>query len=689
MAQNYSPKIITDGLVMCLDPSLNKSYPTTDLPIKSGLLLWLDASDDTTFSYSSGTQVSQWRDKSGNNFHANQSTTAQQPLRNTTNNSRKSVFFNASTRLDFMTISSGISLPNDASIFIVYKPSAQSYQYAVLIDNYHGQGGAKGFVIQRVSTNSQFYYANGDGSGFVDTSASPWTYTDNIIQLLSLNKASSTGTPYISGTAQTSRTVYANTSQNTTGLAIGYWGHGGGRYYNGDMCEILIFNRSLTSTEMKQVHTYLGQKWGISNTDRSIIDLSGNNNNGLLGNGTTSDMPLFDVYNKGNLNFDGTNDAVIIANNFLPTNSSFSISTWVKIKIVRTSALIDSMNDSAAYDGFALWITSGGKFIFYILKNTVTSITSLQSYSTDTWYNVVAIYNQSTIAIYINGVLDVSTAYSSGFDVGTANIGLGRRGANSNDPTSCNIAQVSFYNRGLSAVEVAQNYEAQKSKFANTIVQQGLVLNLDAGNPYSYAGAGTTWYDVSGNNKIGTLTGGVTYSSIYGGDFILDGVNGYIQTDLNQNTDNAQITWEAWFWDNSPGGFVSNTAIISNYGPNATTPFTILHIFDNGIPLFGQRNSSGTQDEIYGLTSICNSIWHHVVGVVDNSNMLIYVDGVLQQTKTKITGTTTSGQNLVIGGNHLGRYQSCRIASARCYNIALSAAQVLQNYNATKGRFGL
>ena len=105
--------------------------------------------------------------------------------------------------------------------------------------------------------------------------------------------------------------------------------------------------------------------------------------------------------------------------------------------------------------------------------------------------------------------------------------------------------------------------------------------------------------------------------------------------------------------------------------------------------MFGQRNNSAAQDEIYGLTSICNSVWHHVVGVVDSSNMLIYVDGVLQQTKTKITGTTTSGQNLVIGGNHLGRYQSCRIASARCYNIALSAAQVLQNYNATKGRFGL
>ena len=63
----YSPKIVTDSLVMCLDASNNKSYPT-DLPVKNGLVMWMDAADVTTFSYSSGTTVSQWRDKSGNNL---------------------------------------------------------------------------------------------------------------------------------------------------------------------------------------------------------------------------------------------------------------------------------------------------------------------------------------------------------------------------------------------------------------------------------------------------------------------------------------------------------------------------------------------------------------------------------------------------------------------------------------------
>ncbi len=86
MALQYSPKIVQDSLVMCLDASQNKSYPT-DLPVKNGLLVWLDAADDSTFSYSSGTVVSQWRDKSGLNNHVGQSTVGSQPNRNVVKNS--------------------------------------------------------------------------------------------------------------------------------------------------------------------------------------------------------------------------------------------------------------------------------------------------------------------------------------------------------------------------------------------------------------------------------------------------------------------------------------------------------------------------------------------------------------------------------------------------------------------------
>lgn len=715
MALQYSPKIVTDSLVMCLDPSQNKSYPTTDLPVKNGLLVWLDAADDSTFSYSSGTEVSQWRDKSGNNFHANQATVANQPSRNTVVNSRKSVNFN-SANADRLRVNSGMVFTNSVTAIVFIKPGTQNFAYADILDQDHAMDGVNGWVIQRNNTASQWliWLANEAGTTWLNTNAV--SYADNTPQIVTLRKGSSTLTLSSNGTSSGDVAVADQQIRqaNYFGLNIGTWRAGNelyatSRHYNGEICEILVYNRALSLTELKQIHTYLGQKWGISNTDRQIFDLSGNNFNFSF-NGTNPRYNAKTIVSNFNTtspyavsSFGGQNLTSNILNLLY---SDHTIEVAFNAKGFRSVYSYD--NTLTTQDGQCIVLWTGQHSGLRVFQNTIIyeywnsqSSTvgigvSISSYIDKIIY-ITATRTGNTLRIYINGVLasgpTTVAATTSPIPYSQINIGAAYQG----NPTTQGYIWAGqheyhllrMYNRQLTDTEVASNYQAFKARFDNNIVRFGLIMELDAGNPYSYAGAGTTWYDVSGNNKIGTLTGGVTYSSIYGGDFILDGVNGYIQTDLNQNTDNAQITWEAWFWDNSSGGFLDNTAIISNYGPNATTPFTILHMISDGRPYFVQRNSSATEEAVYGSTSICNSIWHHVVGVVDNSNMLIYVDGVLQQTKTKINGTTTSGQNLVIGGNHLGRYQSCRIASARCYNIALSAAQVLQNYNATKGRFGL
>ena len=649
--------------------------------------MWFDAADDTTFSYSSGTQVSQWRDKSGNNFHANQSTTAQQPLRNTTNNSRKSVFFNASTRLDFMTISSGISLPNDASIFIVYKPATQSYQYAVLIDNYHGQGGNYGFVIQRVSTNTQFYYANaGDGAGFIDTSASPWTYTDNVIQLLSLNKASSTGTPYISGTVQTSRSVRAATAQYTTGLAIGYWGNGGGRFYNGDMCEILIFNRSLSSTEMKQVHTYLGQKWGISNTDRSIIDLSGNVYSGLLGNGTSSNMPSLDYYNKGALKFNGTGSYVTTGvSGIVPTSTgTYTVSVWC----------YRNTNNSSYRELLAQWTyaNSGNSFYFGFQNSDVrftdnwNPITVTGAGNTNVWMNLVGVYTVSNAYIYLNGVL--AATKGSGFTyTGTGPLIIGRQGELNSEYFDGNIGNVLIYNRALSAAEVTQNYEAQKSKFDNTIVQQGLVLNLDAGNPYSYAGAGTTWYDVSGNNYTGSLTNGPVYSTANNGVIVFDGSNDYIDITTANVAVSGNGARSIFVWmKTTAGGLIG---FVSTGNAAGSQAFNLVK-YSGGVGVMGYNNDYYPAAGAAGVT-LNDGNWHYIGATFDGTNIRTYADGKLDNTSGTFTFTTTGQNNYIGRSNHTGNenFLNGSIGLTQIYNRALSTTEVLQNYNATKGRFGL
>ena len=59
------------------------------------------------------------------------------------------------------------------------------------------------------------------------------------------------------------------------------------------------------------------------------------------------------------------------------------------------------------------------------------------------------------------------------------------------------------------------------------VIDNGLVLSLDAGNVKSYPGSGTIWYDKSGNNNNGTLTNGPTFS---GGSIVFDGVDDYVDT---------------------------------------------------------------------------------------------------------------------------------------------------------------
>jgi hypothetical protein len=680
MALQYSPKIVQDGLVMCLDASQNKSYPT-DLPVKGGLLMWMDAADDTTFSYSSGTTVSQWRDKSGFNYHMVPVSAG--PTRNAFLNSRKVIACTTSQQI----WNSSINLVTSAyTIFCVTRLSGINPN-RVLSTLYTGATGTN-WLLGHWGGHYNQYYAE----GWVQYQGYPADNTWRMYMGDWSGSSTDLANLYSNGTAITTNSNGANAGPLGLGVNIS------SEVSTCEAAEIIVFNRLLTTTERRLVHTYLGQKWGISNTDRSIIDLSGNDDNGLFGNGTGSNMPLFDYYNKGAFLFDGSNDYIVIPNSSsLKSTSALTVEAWVLIS--------SSMNYYGAIVGKGVSDTNeeycllvhyvNNKVYFDVGSGGGPYVDASYTFALNTWYHISATHlrasGSSDIKIYINGSQVSGTVVNptNAVNDNTDNVTIGSRFTTPTSIWNGKIGSVKIYNRNLSATEILQNYEAQKSRFANTIVQQGLVLNLDAGNIYSYGGAGTTFYDVSGNGKIGTLTGGVTYSSLYGGDFILDGVNGYIQTDLNQNTDNAQITWEAWFWDNSPGGFNSNTAIISNYGAVGTTPYTSLHILDTGNVFFGQRNSSGTADDaVYG-SSICDSVWHHLVGVVDGSNMHIYVDGIVRASKTKITGTTTSGQNLVIGGNHLGRYQSCRIASARCYNIALSAAQVLQNYNATKGRFGL
>ena len=91
-----------------------------------------------------------------------------------------------------------------------------------------------------------------------------------------------------------------------------------------------------------------------------------------------------------------------------------------------------------------------------------------------------------------------------------------------------------------------------------SIVRNGLVLYLDAANPKSYPGSGTTWKDLSGNGNNGTLVNGPTFNSANGGSIVFDGTNDYvITTNLLNPTTNPNESVFVWFNPTAAGQIVS------------------------------------------------------------------------------------------------------------------------------------
>jgi hypothetical protein len=681
MALQYSPKIVQDSLVMCLDASNNKSYPT-DLPVKNGLALWLDAADDTTFSYSSGTSVSQWRDKSGLNNHVGQSTVGSQPNRNVVKNSRKSIYFDGGDSL----FNAGDVFPSNTTdytkIAVVYQTSTSTTGNIISSKtNTSGTNNAHAFYFGN-STFIQLWH----NSTFVTSPNALAINTLGVISGTYIN-SSGLGSLYVNGTASgTGTTASRNIVRDIQiGAIID------SSFFTGEICEVLVFSRVLSLTELKQVHTYLGQKWGISNTDRSIVDLSNNNNHGLLGgvagSQVVADMPLFDVYNKGALKLDGSTDYISVENATSLNPTTVTVSIWIKRNGYQSSIasyLRRNYNDAYGITGDI----AADNVRFRIHNGTTYPESPNATLSLNEWTNIVGTYDLANIKIYKNGVFVGQTAHTSAISYASANttLTIGRDDPVAGRYMNANYGSVLIYSRALSATEISQNYEAQKSKFANTIVQQGLVLNLDAGNIYSYAGAGTTWIDVSGNSFNGTLTNSPTYSSDNNGLISFNGSSQYVDcgnvlaslTDLSLECFVKFGTQSALY-----GGVISKTLSNANgyeirvdAYTSTTTSLVFRYVGDNAGVGFN--------------TNFTNGVWYHVVATGTNGSQKTYVNGNQVGSATyALTPSANSNSLLIAKLTYSGFYVNMTMGYTRIYNRVLSAAEVLQNYNATKGRFGL
>lgn len=220
------------------------------------------------------------------------------------------------------------------------------------------------------------------------------------------------------------------------------------------------------------------------------------------------------------------------------------------------------------------------------------------------------------------------------------------------------------------------------------IVTNGLVLYLDAGSTKSYPGSGTTWTDLSGNNNNGTLINGPTYSSANKGSIVFDGINDYVSSSsfIPNITDKTLSGWVRLSSISQQGGGLIN--LQSNNG--ATFDSITYNETNNG---WGFGSNFYARTGWSGVKETSTTQWINIVATYANLNYRIYRNGILIYTLNTFNVLNFNFSSIsVIGYRHTGgtnAYLSGNISQVSVYNRTLSASEVLQNYNATKGRYNL
>jgi len=226
-------------------------------------------------------------------------------------------------------------------------------------------------------------------------------------------------------------------------------------------------------------------------------------------------------------------------------------------------------------------------------------------------------------------------------------------------------------------------------------VTNGLVLCLDAADKNSYPGSGTTWTDVSGTNNNGSLTNGPTFNTDNLGNILLDGTNDYVNipynVSLNPSTNLSFMIWTKLTVNDSS---IRNPIELSAASDEL---YFILWRADLSPKRwgYGLRQSNNTYAETTSTsTSFSINVWYNLAVVANSTSGLVsfYINGILDSS-ISYNGTIkqNSGATFAIGADAANsrRYWQGNVSNVQIYNRALTTSEVVQNYNATKGRFGL
>lgn len=227
---------------------------------------------------------------------------------------------------------------------------------------------------------------------------------------------------------------------------------------------------------------------------------------------------------------------------------------------------------------------------------------------------------------------------------------------------------------------------------ARSIVTDGLILCLDAANPKSYPGSGTTWTDLSGEGNNLTLTNGPTYDTGNGGSLTFDGVNDHASRNLsnsiisNPSLNNMNISVN--FWCNVTSA--SSYYILSSGAQTSSTG--VAFSYQNGNPFYTIRGTNTESFLYFDVSNFPLNTWINWCFTSNGTSFILYKNGSQIRSNGFSAGSFSTVHNIISIGkpnNADSFYAAMKFSNLSIYKKTLSAAEVSQNFNALRGRYAL
>ena len=634
-------------------------------------------------------------------------------------NIKAQVINSASNGLDFDGVDDYVSVVSDPKLNItstitlsawIYRNSTGKYDCIIGKDNYSQNNGYSLWIYNDDKLTFRF----GSSRIYQSATAIPnnvWTHVTGTFD-------GTNAKLYINGTLVTTIAASAPSS-NSGGLYLGTPQDAVGNIafnFSGSLDEVSIWNIALTQSQIQanMMAELIGNETGLvayypfnqgvaagdNSSINTVLDITSNGFNGSLNNFAKSGITSNFVVGK------------------LKQSVQIGTQTWMTrnatVETYRNGDVIPQVTDNATWNNLTTgaWCyyantssngTVYGKlYNWYAVHDSRNLAPAGWHVPTDAEFTTLQTYlGGSSVAggkLMMSGSAlwpspNSNSTNSSGFDGLPGGYRLPSGGFNSGGDWAVfwSYDDGTTYDWQLRSNNAAFNHYPDPKTFGfsvrfikDAIPTSGLVLQLDAGNAVSYPGSGTTWTDLSGNNNNGTFISGVSYSNSNGGTMVFNGSsNNRVQTNLT--TSFTDFTVGIWYKD----------AGSQAYGRLMDKDFA------NGFWLgrnAGAANSWGggilEPGGPYGIfITLTDAQWHFIVSVRSGTTHAIYGDGVTNKASNTVGNGALNSTSIALGGWSGGGTASQvltgNLSQVYVYSRALTEAEILQIFNATRAKYGL